>query len=79
MTDESTRRLPPVDGDDEIIGKTVAEIWREGYVEYDDEPHILLKMTDGSVWRFTGSYGGYTGKSQDEYISLITLGRDDHD
>ena len=36
---------------------------------------LRLTLDDGTVVDITGSYGGYTGRSCDEYVELISVDR----
>lgn len=41
-----------------------------------DSVNVLrLVMSDGSVFDIIGGYGGYTGKSCDEYVEIITVAK----
>lgn len=62
----------------ELIGKKIikAEIrklpkddYRDD--EYDDEPILFLEMEDGTKFKIVANFGGYTGKSEDEYPRYI--------
>jgi len=59
--------------DEKLIGKTIIKIERKGIEGYDDTPYIILTFSDGSTACFEGNYGGYTGRSEDEYFRFITL------
>lgn len=41
--------------------------------EFDDEPYLFLSFSDGSEAVVTSSYGGYTGRSEDEYPAFISV------
>ena len=41
--------------------------------EYDDKPILKLIMKSGKVFHIIADYGGYTGKSQDEYPRYIYI------
>lgn len=56
-----------------LIGKTILSAKVRKSSKYDDEGFLDLEFSDGSKCTIEGSYGGYTGKSADEYISLIHL------
>jgi hypothetical protein len=58
----------------ELIGKTIksAEI-KKIKEEYDDTPYLDIEFTDGSKIRIIAEYGGYTGKSEDEYPRFINI------
>jgi hypothetical protein len=73
IRDYATKRIPLEGTEKDLLGKTIAEVWREGYIEYDDEPFFLIKMTDGTVWCFEGTYGGYSPRAEDEYLTFIRV------
>jgi hypothetical protein len=59
-------------------GKTIKRVWiekepKEDEREFDDEPYLFLEMTDGTLFKITSSYGGYTGGSKDEYPAFISI------
>ena len=54
-----------------LIGKTIKAVEPLGIKGHDDVPYLLIYFTDGSRAMMEGSYGGYTGKSEDEYIRFI--------
>ena len=57
-----------------LEGKTILKAHKKNISkEYDDEPFLFLTMTDGSVFRITADYGGYTGKSEDGYPRCINI------
>jgi hypothetical protein len=56
-----------------LEGKTILEVKRAKYQKYDDEPFLILYMSDGSIFRLEGNYGGYTGSSEDEYYRYISI------
>lgn len=58
----------------ELIGKKIKSAVIIGHsLGCDSENVLVLKMTDGSIFHITGGYGGYTGKSCDEYIETIAV------
>ena len=60
-----------------IIGKTILKVeYRKSEIR-DDEPLIIITFTDGSEVGFEGGYGGYTGRSEDEYPSYVWLLNDE--
>lgn len=59
--------------DKKLIGKTIVNVERKGIEGYDDTPFIILSFSDGATACFEGNYGGYTGRSEDEYIRFIKL------
>lgn len=62
----------------ELAGKTIkSAAIKKISEEYDDEPYLDIEMTDGSVYRVTSYYGGYTGNSDDEYPAFIGLSKID--
>ena len=59
-----------------LIGKTIKKVTIKGIKsddgeEYDDKPYLILEMEDGTVFQIIAIYGGYTGKSEDEYPRYI--------
>ena len=57
-----------------LIGKTIEGVEIKGHSKGCDSENVLkLTMTDGSIFEITGGYGGYTGKSCDEYIEIIAV------
>lgn len=56
-----------------LIGKTIAHAEVIGTEEFDDVDYLLLTFTDGSSEKIAPSYGGYTGRSRDEYRVQIDL------
>ena len=73
MGNDTTEKIPPDAYESALVGLTIAEVWREGYTEFDDVPFFLMRMTDGTVWRFSGGYGAYTGSSHGEYTQLLDV------
>ena len=61
-----------------LIGKTIsaAEVLPHDYL-CDGENVLRLTFTDGSTTDVQGGYGGYSGKSCDEYFEWIRVGRVD--
>ena len=57
----------------ELEGKTITRARLMGTVGYDDRHILKLEFTEGKPLYLTGGYGGYTGKSMDEYVQLIGL------
>lgn len=41
--------------------------------EYDDTPYYYIELETGEVFRFVANYGGWSGKSEDEYPRMIHL------
>ena len=68
-------------GTESLIGKTIisAEIvgcQKDTFsdVPCDGENILLLNFSDGTSVKIEGGYGGYTGKSCDEYYEFISIG-----
>jgi hypothetical protein len=58
----------------ELLGKIIKSAHITGHSKQCDSKNVLvLKMTDGSVFKVTGGYGGYTGRSCDEYYENIQV------
>lgn len=61
----------------ELIGKTIKNAEVKGHSEKCDGVNVLvLTMEDGSIFYVVGGYGGYTGKSCDEYPEYIVVKKD---
>lgn len=59
---------------DKLIGKTIKSAKIIGHSTGCDSKNVLLlDMTDGTQFQVIGGYGGYTGKSCDEYIETIKV------
>lgn len=56
-----------------IEGKKIKKSWIEGIKNYDDKPFLFIEFTDGTIIKIVADYGGYTGKSEDEYIRYISI------
>jgi hypothetical protein len=57
-----------------LVGKTIASAHVESHLASCDAENVLvLVMTDGSVYEIEGGYGGYSGRSCDEYKELIDV------
>jgi hypothetical protein len=61
---------------DELIGKTITAATVKKYEKYDDWGFLELQFTDGSNVIIEAGYGGYTGKSIDEYQTQIWIRND---
>lgn len=57
----------------DIIGKTIASVTEMKKPQFDDEGWLRLEFTDGTVCAIVASYGGYTGKSEDENPTCIGI------
>ena len=58
---------------DEIEGKTIAKATFMKAKNFDDEGWLQLDFTDGSSCLIESGYGGYSGKSIDEYPTFIEI------
>ena len=56
-----------------LIGKTIADAEVVGTEEFDDVDYLLLTFTDGSSEKIAPDYGGYTGRSRDEFRIQLNL------
>lgn len=56
---------------DDLDNEEIVKIWREDIPGYDDEPYLFILTKSGKLARITANYGGYTGKSEDEYRRFI--------
>jgi hypothetical protein len=62
----------------DLIGKTIKAVQELKLKEYDDQGYLLMEFTDGSKALIVSSYGSYTGGSEDEYPTYISIrGEDD--
>lgn len=69
---ENTQQIKSKEG---IVGKTITSaVFRKYKEDCDDIPYLDLTFSDGSSVTIEGTYGGYTGKSYDEYITFIKVG-----
>ena len=60
-----------------LVGRTIAAAEVVAHdPDCDGENVLALTMSDGTVWRVMGSYGGYTGNSCDEYFELVSVSQD---
>lgn len=58
----------------DLVGKTIKSVEKTGHSKDCDAVNVLvLTMEDGTIFRIVGSYGGYTGKSCDEYPESISV------
>ena len=58
----------------ELEGEKIVEAYIQGHsTGCDGKNQLVLKMDSGRVFHVTGSYGGYTGKSCDEYPEFVTV------
>jgi hypothetical protein len=56
-----------------LIGKRIVKAEIKGIEGFDDMPYLFLTMEDGSIFKVTSCYDGYTGKSNDEYPRFIKV------
>ncbi len=59
-----------------LIGKTIQSAVLMKRPQYDDEAWLRLGFTDGTDIVLVSSYGGYTGRSEDEYPTFICIASD---
>ena len=57
----------------DIVGKTIQAATHVKRPTNDDEGWLLLEFTDGSKCVVYSFYGGYTGESEDEYPTGISI------
>lgn len=57
----------------DLIGKTITAATVKKLANYDDTGFLQLQFSDGTEAVIVGSYGGYTGKSADEYPTYIKI------
>lgn len=70
-------------GTELLVGKTITSAiilgcknfagWVENKTPCDGENVLKLTFSDGTSVEITGGYGGYTGKSCDEYFEKIDI------
>lgn len=57
----------------DIVGKTIQATTHVKRPAYDDEGWLLLEFTDGSKCIVHSWYSAYTGQSEDEYPTGISI------
>ncbi len=57
----------------DLIGKTIANAKIQKLSKHDDTGFLKLNFSDGSECLVVASYGTYTGNSNDEYPTLISI------
>ena len=57
----------------DIIGKTIQSATQVKRPVYDDEGYLLLEFADGTKCVICSWYDGYTGDSEDEYPTGISI------
>lgn len=58
---------------EKLVGRTIESAQQYKPKEFDDNGFLELRFTDGSVATIVGRYGGYTGKSECEFRTLIEI------
>ena len=56
-----------------LIGKTITAARQLSFEDKDDCGFLRLDFSDGTHIVIEGGYGGYTGDSNDEYLTLIGI------
>jgi hypothetical protein len=57
-----------------LVGLTIQNAEVVPHSEHCDSVNVLrLTMTNGAVYEITGGYGGYTSRSCDEYVEVISV------
>lgn len=59
--------------ENQIIGKTIKDFNFKGVHKCDDIPYLELFFDDNTSVLIHSWYGGYTGKSEDEYPCFISI------
>lgn len=63
---------------DLLVGRTIVDAAITPHMDECDGVNVLrLALSDGTNVSVTGSYGGYTGHSCDEYIEFVSITRED--
>lgn len=57
----------------DLVGKTIVAAEMKKLKDCDDQGFLLLTFSDQSRALVIASYGGYTGKSEDEYPTYLYL------
>jgi hypothetical protein len=58
---------------EDLVGKTITAAEQMVLEGYDDIGYFHLTFTDGTECVIEGGYGGYSGKSVDEYQTQINV------
>lgn len=59
-----------------LVDRTVVHVQAVAHDPNSDCTNVVrLTLDDGSVVDITGGYGGYSGRSCDEYVELISVDR----
>lgn len=59
-----------------LKGKRIKSVSIKGHqTDCDSKNVLVLTMSDDSTYEIEGGYGGYTGRSCDEYIETIEIRR----
>ena len=54
-----------------LKGKTITKARQMRLLGHDDSGFLRLDFSDGSHVTIEGGYDGYTGRSEDEYVTVI--------
>ena len=57
----------------DLTGKTIKSATKMKKPEYDDEGFLRIYFTDGTSCDIVAWYGGYSGDSEDEYPTDISV------
>lgn len=60
----------------DLVGKTITAATKMCREDKDDEGWLKLQFSDGTSCVVVAGYGGYTGKSEDEYPTFIYIAED---
>lgn len=60
----------------ELIGKLITSAEKMRKENHDDEGWLKLSFSDGTCCVVVAGYGGYTGDSEDEYPTYLTVSFD---
>lgn len=59
-----------------LVGRAVVHVVAVPHDDECDGANVLrLTLDDGSVVDIEGNYGGYTGRSCDEYVEFISIAK----
>lgn len=61
----------------DIEGKTIKRAVQMNASMFDDKGWLKLEFTDGEQCLIIAGYGGYTGKSFDEYGTTISIEKEE--
>lgn len=57
----------------ELVGAEIISAKLKKHDKNCDSVNVLVLKTDKGTFEIEGTYGGYTGRSCDEYIELVKL------